>query len=130
VKRIVLGLALLVVGLGVLYTFREPVDVYTIQLAGSGDEAGLLVDAECSAGRAINRFAGDPRADAECALAEDDEETLRIIKLVGGAIVAIVGIYFVHAGYRVWFRDFRSGREYERMVRDHDLTSRSERRRR
>jgi hypothetical protein len=130
VRRIVLGLLLLAVGLGVLYTFREPVDIYTVQLTGSGDEAGELVEAECSAGVAVGRFAGDERADGECALAEDGVETLRIIKLVGGAIVAIVGIYFVHAGYKVWFRDFRSGREYERMVRDHDLTSRSGRRQR
>lgn len=128
--RIALGLLLLALGVTALLAFRDPVLTYGVKLVGSGDEVGQLVDADCRDGVAVGRFRNDERADAECRLAADEAETLRLVRLSVGGIVAIAGIYFINAGYQRWFRDFRSSREYERMVRDHELTSRAQRRRR
>jgi hypothetical protein len=130
VRRIVLGLVLLGAGLAALYAFRDPVVTYTVELVGSGDEAGQLVEAECQGGVPVGRFEGDARAESECLLAEDEAETLRVIKLIAGAVVAIAGIYFVYAGYRLWYRDFHSSREYHRMVKDHERAAKSDRQQR
>jgi hypothetical protein len=128
VKRVVIGLVLLAAGLAGLAVFREPVGVYTVDIAGSGDTAGQLVDVECENGQAIGVHQGDQRAESECELAEDSEETTRIIKLAGAGVVALFGIGMIHSGYRLWARDFRSRRAYRRMVRDHDLAGPGRRR--
>jgi hypothetical protein len=124
VKRIVVGLVLLLAGAAGLIAFREPVGTYTVEVTGSGDDAGELVEAECVDGVATGQFEGDERAESECALAEDSVKTIRIVKLAVAAIVALIGVWLIYAGYRRWWRDFRSGRAYKRMVKDHDLPSR------
>jgi hypothetical protein len=117
----VVGLILLAVGAAGLVAFRERVGTYTVEITGSGQDAGEIVEAECLDGSATGRFAGDERAESECALAEDSVTTIWIVKLAAAAVVALVGIGVIHSGYRVWWRDFRSRRAYSRMVKDHDL---------
>jgi hypothetical protein len=122
-KRVVVGALLVIAGGAGLLLFREPVDSYTVEIAGSGAEAGQLVRVECVDGAAVGRFSGDERAESECALAEDSVQTIRIVKLAAAALVAVIGIWLIWVGYREWYRDFRSGRAYNRMMKDHRLSS-------
>lgn len=129
--RIVVGLVLLAAGIVGLLVFQEPVGTYTAEIAGSGDEAGQIVDVDCRDGVALGRFAGDERAESECALAEDSAEGVRMAKLAGTGIVAVVGLWLIVVGFRARWRDFRSRLDYRRMMKDHrDPPARSRRRRR
>ena len=120
-KRIAVGAVLVAAGAIGLFLFREPVGTYSVEIAGSGAEAGQLVEVECAEGVAVGRFSGDDRAESECALAEDSVKTIRIVKLAAAALVAVIGIWLIWVGYREWYRDFRSGRAYNRMMKDHHL---------
>jgi hypothetical protein len=116
--RIVVGLALLAAGVVGLVVFQEPVGTYTAEIAGSGDEAGQIVEVECVDGAVVGRFAGDERAESECAVAEDSVENVRIVKLAVSALVAVIGIWLIVVGVRARWRDFRSRLEYRRMIKD------------
>jgi len=121
VPRILLGLVVVAAGVLGMIAFREPVVSYTVEIAGSGDDAGGRVEVSCVDGRATGRHRGEERADRKCLLEEDAARTIQLTKFAVSAVVTIVGLAMVWTGYRVWWRDLRSGMAYSRMMKDHDL---------
>ena len=117
------GIALLVAGIVGLLVFSEPVDTYTAEIAGSGAEAGQIVEVECLDGAAIGRFEGEERAESECAVEEDSVETVRVVKIAASGIVAVTGLWLIVVGVRARWRDFSSRLDYRRMVKHHEKTS-------
>lgn len=120
-RKMLVGLAIVAAGVLAMIAFRDPVTTYTVDIVGTGDTVGERVDVRCREGRALGEFAGDDRAEDKCGLEEDSARTLQLAKFGIGAVVAIVGLGVVYSGYRVWWRDLRSGMAYRRMAKDHDL---------
>jgi hypothetical protein len=119
--KILVGLVIVAAGVAAMVAFRDPVTTYTVDIVGTGETVGERVDVRCREGRALGEFAGDERAEDKCALEKDSARTLQLAKFGIGAIVAIAGLGVVYSGYRVWWRDLRSGMAYRRMAKDHDL---------
>jgi hypothetical protein len=128
-KKMLAGLVIVAAGIVGMIAFRDPVTTYTVDIVGTGETVGERVDVTCREGRALGEFAGDDRAEDKCALEEDSARTLQLAKFGIAAVAAIVGLGIVYSGYRVWWRDLRSGMAYRRMAKDHDLAGGRRRRR-